>query len=159
LLHPYLFSWLIIQPWRWRRHIPPKRQLTFNGLQNVISQKIELFTNWVLWCKKMRSVSMYWRTKTTETQGMLPMTTKRTAVPVGTLMLLICAVVPVCVILVVIQRRLALQTGSAVRACKRKACMRICSYLLLHEIYLILDKWWRLPLIKQEIADLLLYLK
>jgi hypothetical protein len=34
-----VFSW----PWRWRRHIHPKRQLAFSGLHSVISQKIELF--------------------------------------------------------------------------------------------------------------------
>jgi hypothetical protein len=30
-------------PWRWRRHVPPKRQLTFNGLRGVTSQKIDFF--------------------------------------------------------------------------------------------------------------------
>jgi hypothetical protein len=34
---------LIIRPWRWRWHVPPKRPLTFNGLHGVISQKMELF--------------------------------------------------------------------------------------------------------------------
>jgi hypothetical protein len=29
--------------WRRRRHIPPKRQLTYNGLHGVISQEAELF--------------------------------------------------------------------------------------------------------------------
>jgi hypothetical protein len=29
--------------YRWRRDIPPKRRMTFNGLQGVISQKILLF--------------------------------------------------------------------------------------------------------------------
>jgi hypothetical protein len=33
----------IIRPWRWRRHVPPKRRLIFNKLHGVISQKIELF--------------------------------------------------------------------------------------------------------------------
>jgi hypothetical protein len=33
---------LILRPWRWRRHVPLKRRLTFNGLHDVISQKIEL---------------------------------------------------------------------------------------------------------------------
>jgi hypothetical protein len=33
----------LIRPWRWRRYVPPKRQLTFNGLHGVISQKIALF--------------------------------------------------------------------------------------------------------------------
>jgi hypothetical protein len=28
---PRCLAWLILQTWRWRRHVPPKRQLTFNG--------------------------------------------------------------------------------------------------------------------------------
>jgi hypothetical protein len=31
---------LILPPWRWRRYVPPKRRLTFNGLHGVISQKV-----------------------------------------------------------------------------------------------------------------------
>jgi hypothetical protein len=34
---------LILRPWRWRRHVPPKHRLIFNGLHDVISQKIEFF--------------------------------------------------------------------------------------------------------------------
>jgi hypothetical protein len=34
---------LILLPWRWRRHIPPKYLLTLNGLQSVIFQNIEFF--------------------------------------------------------------------------------------------------------------------
>jgi hypothetical protein len=34
---------LILRPWRWRWHIPPKSPLTFNGLHAVIFQKIVLF--------------------------------------------------------------------------------------------------------------------
>jgi hypothetical protein len=34
---------LILRPWRWRRHAPPKRRLTFNGVHDVISQTTELF--------------------------------------------------------------------------------------------------------------------
>jgi hypothetical protein len=34
---------LIFRACRWRRHVPPKRQLTSNGIHDVISQKIELF--------------------------------------------------------------------------------------------------------------------
>jgi hypothetical protein len=30
-------------PWRWRRYVPPKRPLTFNGLHGVISQNVVLF--------------------------------------------------------------------------------------------------------------------
>jgi hypothetical protein len=40
-----LWRWYLarlIRPWRWRRYIPPKRRLTFNGLQCVIFHKIVL---------------------------------------------------------------------------------------------------------------------
>jgi hypothetical protein len=39
----WLPTWLILRPWRWRRLVLPKYQLTFNGLHGVISQKIVLF--------------------------------------------------------------------------------------------------------------------
>jgi hypothetical protein len=42
-------AWLILQPWRWRRHVPPKRRLTFNGLHGVLSQKIQSFTVYPVW--------------------------------------------------------------------------------------------------------------
>jgi nitrate reductase gamma subunit len=43
------------RPWRWRRHVPPKRRLTFNGLRGVISQKVELaWTYNILWTWKNR---------------------------------------------------------------------------------------------------------
>jgi hypothetical protein len=38
----YRFA-LLIQAWRWRRYILPKRLLTFNGLHGVTSKKTELF--------------------------------------------------------------------------------------------------------------------
>jgi hypothetical protein len=31
----WFLAWLILRPWRWRRHIPPKRQLTFSWPQGV----------------------------------------------------------------------------------------------------------------------------
>jgi hypothetical protein len=34
-----LFFW----PWRWRRHVPLKRRLAFNGLHCVVPQTTELF--------------------------------------------------------------------------------------------------------------------
>jgi hypothetical protein len=43
LLSRWFLAWLNLWPWRWRRHVPPKRQLTFHGLHGVISRKIELF--------------------------------------------------------------------------------------------------------------------
>jgi hypothetical protein len=39
----WFLAWLILRPWRWRRHVPPKRLLAFNGIHSVISQKTELF--------------------------------------------------------------------------------------------------------------------
>jgi hypothetical protein len=39
----WILAWLTLRPWRWRRHVPPKRRLSSNGLHGVISQKIELF--------------------------------------------------------------------------------------------------------------------
>jgi hypothetical protein len=35
-------AWFIRLPWRWRRYIPPKRGLTFNGLKDFIPLNIEL---------------------------------------------------------------------------------------------------------------------
>jgi hypothetical protein len=37
-----LFAWLILTPWRWRRHVLPKRGLTFNRLQGIIPQTTRL---------------------------------------------------------------------------------------------------------------------
>jgi hypothetical protein len=36
-------AWLILRPWWWRWHAPPKRRLTFSGLHGVMTQKTELF--------------------------------------------------------------------------------------------------------------------
>jgi hypothetical protein len=38
----WFLDWLILRSWIWRRHVPPKRRLTFNGLHGDISQKITL---------------------------------------------------------------------------------------------------------------------
>jgi hypothetical protein len=37
----------ILRPWRWRRHVPPKRQLTFSGLHGVMLQ------NWITQRKQL----------------------------------------------------------------------------------------------------------
>jgi hypothetical protein len=34
---------LVLWPWRWRLHAPPKRRLDLDELHSVISQKIEIF--------------------------------------------------------------------------------------------------------------------
>jgi hypothetical protein len=39
LLSRWFLARLILWPWRWRRHVPSKRQLTFNKLCGVVSQK------------------------------------------------------------------------------------------------------------------------
>jgi hypothetical protein len=39
---------LILLPWRWRRHAPPKRRLTFSGLHGVICPKLELLVTTVV---------------------------------------------------------------------------------------------------------------
>jgi hypothetical protein len=38
----------ILQPWRWRRYVPPKCWLAFSGLHGIISQKTVLFN--LLFC-------------------------------------------------------------------------------------------------------------
>jgi hypothetical protein len=38
----WFFAWFILRPGR-QRHVSPKRRLTFNRLQGIISQKIGLF--------------------------------------------------------------------------------------------------------------------
>jgi hypothetical protein len=39
---------LILQPWRWRRYVPTKRPLTFNGLHGVIILENRLFEPQIL---------------------------------------------------------------------------------------------------------------
>jgi hypothetical protein len=43
LLSRWFLAWHTLRPWRWRRHVPPKRRLIFNGLCGVKTQKIQLF--------------------------------------------------------------------------------------------------------------------
>jgi hypothetical protein len=43
LLSRRFLAWLILRPWRWRQHVPPKHRLAFSRLHGVISNKIELF--------------------------------------------------------------------------------------------------------------------
>jgi hypothetical protein len=35
----WFLVWLTLQPWRWRRHVPRKRRLSFTGLRGVICQR------------------------------------------------------------------------------------------------------------------------
>jgi hypothetical protein len=39
----YFPAWLFLSPWKWRQHVTPRRQLTFNELRGDLSQKVELF--------------------------------------------------------------------------------------------------------------------
>jgi hypothetical protein len=43
-----LVSWLILRSWTWRRYVPPKSRLTFNGLHCIIAQKTEPFITTVV---------------------------------------------------------------------------------------------------------------
>jgi hypothetical protein len=43
LLHAGFLLGILLRPWRWRRHIPPKHPFVFSRLHGVISQKLELF--------------------------------------------------------------------------------------------------------------------
>jgi hypothetical protein len=55
LLHTqcWFVAWLILRPWRWRRHVLPKRRLIFSGLHGVISQKIKLVYKGYFVCVKL----------------------------------------------------------------------------------------------------------
>jgi hypothetical protein len=52
LLSRLYLARFILRPWRWRRYIPPKRRLTFNGLHGVISLPAQFrkLTNQVSQC-------------------------------------------------------------------------------------------------------------
>jgi hypothetical protein len=49
----WFLAWLILRPWKWRRHVPQKHLLTFNGLHGFTFQKTELL-------KKMHYFSHFW---------------------------------------------------------------------------------------------------
>jgi hypothetical protein len=49
LLHAAFIFWLIIRCWRWRRHVPPKRPLIFNGLLGIVSHKVKTLHEVVGW--------------------------------------------------------------------------------------------------------------
>jgi hypothetical protein len=58
LLSRWFLARLTLRPCKWRRHVPPKRRLTYNGLHGVISQKMELFITIVVefYCKKIGAI-------------------------------------------------------------------------------------------------------
>jgi hypothetical protein len=39
----WFLALLIQHPWIWRRYVPPKRRLIFNGRKGVLSQKVKLY--------------------------------------------------------------------------------------------------------------------
>jgi hypothetical protein len=43
---------LVSRSWSWRRYIPPKRRLTLNGLDGVLSVKTALFNLYLFTCKR-----------------------------------------------------------------------------------------------------------
>jgi hypothetical protein len=60
LLSRWFLARLILRPWRWRRHIPPKCRLTFNGLYGIISQKLELFITTAVRTSNPRQIHYLW---------------------------------------------------------------------------------------------------
>lgn len=68
-------SWIILQPWRWRRRAPPKRPLTFKGLHFHISQNIEIFTQ-VVFLFLSRSLYCVWRKNRCEIHAGAPLDLK-----------------------------------------------------------------------------------
>jgi hypothetical protein len=44
LLSQWFLAQLTLWPWRWRQCVSLKRQLTYNGLHGIISQKTKLIT-------------------------------------------------------------------------------------------------------------------
>jgi hypothetical protein len=59
LLSLWFLAWLILRSRRWRRHVPPKCRLTFNGLHGVISQKRELFVPLVSWFQTQQYLRLF----------------------------------------------------------------------------------------------------
>jgi hypothetical protein len=59
LLSRWFLAELIRRPWRWRRYVPPKRRLTFNGLHGVITQKIIFFITTAVRKKDRELISMW----------------------------------------------------------------------------------------------------
>jgi hypothetical protein len=39
----WFLPWSILRPWRWMRHVAPKRRLPINGLHGIVYQKTEFF--------------------------------------------------------------------------------------------------------------------
>jgi hypothetical protein len=59
----WFLAWLTLQPWRRRRHVPPKRPLTFKGRQGIMSQE-----DWAVHFRALltRHWSLAWPTYTTQ---------------------------------------------------------------------------------------------
>jgi hypothetical protein len=61
LLSRQFLARIILRLWRWRRLVPPKRRLTFNGLHGVISRKKDLFVSYFIFvANKIRGVPWWW---------------------------------------------------------------------------------------------------
>jgi hypothetical protein len=61
VLSRWFLARLILWPWRWKRYVPPKRGLIFNGLHGVISKKIVLFIAVSLFCSLYTNISSFLR--------------------------------------------------------------------------------------------------
>jgi hypothetical protein len=59
----WFLDWLILQPWGWRGRVPLNRQLSFNRLHRVISQKTEVFITTTVrtWNPTLRILDKYYK--------------------------------------------------------------------------------------------------
>jgi hypothetical protein len=53
------FTWLTIRPWKWKRYVTPRHRLTFAGLPDFISQKMELFKERFLIFPERSTITAY----------------------------------------------------------------------------------------------------
>jgi hypothetical protein len=59
LLSTCFHAGFLLGLWRWRRYVPPKRRLTFNGLYGVISQKRAALSYEYLYILRMGKVASF----------------------------------------------------------------------------------------------------
>jgi hypothetical protein len=67
----FFSAWLILRPWRLRRHVPLKRRLSFNRLHGVLSQNTKHF----------KTRLNYWKPSFTSVQNLRSPPNSRTKVP------------------------------------------------------------------------------
>jgi hypothetical protein len=55
----WLLVWITLRHWRWRRHVPPKCRLTFNGRHGDTSQKTEALNALSEYNYNVNSISLW----------------------------------------------------------------------------------------------------